>query len=324
MKPPIVVTKIVSLCEESFQIHWNNKIENERSRFEIYSAKETKEEKINYVLSLIGCAGENVSELSKSNYASYQNLYGKLSRLEKGGFEKVMENDRIDYINSLVSRLVWSVAPHVYRFINIQNVSLHTTAKGYVIKGTLIDKAGMGKDFTTDCILAGGYNIQCLHYRYISNLSAESYPVQIKEDLNEYKISEKVEKFINKWFSFSKAFFNGTELDGKKMEKVLNRYNTIQSEIEYNAYYLKKYSETLTRSEKSIFKEDYEKNKARIMAWGNHMTEERFETEQKEYVIDQAKKHVVYEISCAKSGVKEYTTKLAKSKAKLVELKKSL
>jgi hypothetical protein len=69
---------------------------------------------------------------------------------------------------SLIIDLLKSIEKYTLPSDLVKSLRSDITPKGFTITAT-IDRDGIDYRFSTDVIIAGGYNIQCLHYRYITN-----------------------------------------------------------------------------------------------------------------------------------------------------------
>lgn len=169
----------------------------------------------------------------------------------------------------------------------VSNVRIDTS-KGVIIIDCDVTRDGYTHILTTEMIYAGGYNIQCLHYRYISHT-----------DLRSNENNTAADALIAKRVKLTK-----TEQINQSIECEMSRYNRLMSEFNalkvmtvgqviarsYLAPYLKiKYidlSETGQRNYETAEKYDAEMNKQKeevLTYHANSVCEKRLKCINKEH-----------------------------------------
>lgn len=88
------------------------------------------------------------------------------------GFDVTVQKRHDNYISFLSGKMLQSISKHVPKdYDMIRNIELWDSVKGYELSAKL---QGEGKEeltINTQCIGAGGYNIQEYHYRYLTHIS---------------------------------------------------------------------------------------------------------------------------------------------------------
>lgn len=136
----------------------------------------------------------------------------KLRHVEK--FERKMtaydeEMTKLHFIYDLVRSLgTYLVPTDKLIYLNAKG-----STKGSIVISAIIDRDAIKYDLTTEVIYAGGHNVQCLHYRYITKTDlpkTKSKPEadEIKEKI---KILTKREKLNNEIISYQKRILLAEE-----------------------------------------------------------------------------------------------------------------
>jgi hypothetical protein len=118
----------------------------------------------------------------------------------------------------LVIDLLKSVEKYTLSTDVIVKLSECISPKGFIIYAT-IQREGKEYIYSTDVITAGGYNIQCLHYRYITNTNLPrvnaSFDMlnKMKEGLKRVKAEKRLEEQIE----YKKAAIERLENDLKNL-----------------------------------------------------------------------------------------------------------
>jgi len=94
-----------------------------------------------------------------------------------------------DYLIYSFGKLFSSVSKYIQSGDALLNSKYLSTAKGFTIS-CKVSRNNQEYYFDTDCIYAGGYNIQCLHFRYIVKTKLPS----IKDGINDNSIIAKIKK----------------------------------------------------------------------------------------------------------------------------------
>lgn len=113
----------------------------------------------------------------------------------EGMFNRKIE----DYKKSLVFDMIKSLSKNL--IVGDENIGeIYLTKKaGSVEVSTTIKRDGVEYPFSTEMILAGGYNIQCLHYRYITrtNLPKNTDASWFKNFAKQIKLEQEVKDYSN-------------------------------------------------------------------------------------------------------------------------------
>ena len=139
----------------------------------------------------------------------------------------------------LVIDLLKSVEKYTLSTDMVTKLHDYVSPKGFTISAT-IERDGQEYKYSTDVIIAGGYNIQCLHYRYITNTNLPRINTSF-DMVNEMKAGlkkVKAEKRIEDEIQYKK---NAIERDEEAIAKL--RRITKEDIILKDAYYTKKYED---------------------------------------------------------------------------------
>jgi hypothetical protein len=99
----------------------------------------------------------------KNRTDAFNDLCHTLYKMDRDGFDATADGLRAYYIDGLTHKLKEALMKHdIQRFAAASDVRVLASAKGFTVSA-LID----GRAFHTECIGAGGYNIQRFHYRYL-------------------------------------------------------------------------------------------------------------------------------------------------------------
>lgn len=108
---------------------------------------------------------EGYELLTDENKADYKIIFSKTL------FTKAIVGYEKEYRAFMYGKLERSIAKYVTPdFVSIKNIELKQGAEGYEVRCVLKDKAGFTFHMYTRAINAGGHNIQCFHYRYITKI----------------------------------------------------------------------------------------------------------------------------------------------------------
>ena len=86
------------------------------------------------------------------------------------GFDQYMKRMKDDYFEMLTAKLIEVMAKYLKDYDFISNIKLHNSAKGYVISALILKEPNTIHRLETQCVHAGGHNIQCFHYRYLVHI----------------------------------------------------------------------------------------------------------------------------------------------------------
>jgi hypothetical protein len=120
-------------------------------------------------------------------------------------------------------------------------MTFSNTAKGVEIKSQ-IERDGKVYNFDTDCITAGGYNIQAWHYRYLikTDLPAIHNPFTAKIE-NRVKAMKKEDKLVEE-IKRTEGYLERTKSEYEKIKDVTKEISDKEWEDKY--HYPKTYEET--------------------------------------------------------------------------------
>jgi len=168
----------------------------------------------------------------------------KLSFEEEG---KVMSNFDVEYFKLMFTyKAIQAIEQYIIPSDNIINVHVSNSPKGFKITCSLVRDEQ--KHFLhTDCIRAGGYNIQIGHYRYL----IESSLPRIKSIFESTKIKNKIDKLsktekIRKEIASYEKRINDYTLTIEENKKLTQQEILNKSEL-YKKYYFITWSEIVSR-----------------------------------------------------------------------------
>lgn len=162
-KPEIsekIKTELLAAAEEKFDVMWSKELARMKDLFENWSADK------NY---LVKYFGTSLANAKPGVYNAWIKLEMSLVKMSRYGFYVYMETERAEYFEGLTAKMMEAVAKYFTGWDDVSISSIATSAKGYTISGKLM-RDNQWQHFITDCISAGGYNIQCYHYRYITQM----------------------------------------------------------------------------------------------------------------------------------------------------------
>jgi hypothetical protein len=219
--------------------------------------------------------------------------------------EKALNHWDIEMIElNVILDMIKSVEKYTANDDVLVSVSSSVSVKGNIEINAVIERNGVQYRLTTEVIYAGGYNIQKLHYRYITNS-------QLPKTNNSTITTEYAEKI-------------------KKMTKI----ERLQTEIKTNQIWMARYQESLVikenvkpenvvehmKSENSYwFSERTAWNKLSEQAHKNWESEEKYN----QYAIDILEdkiKDFYQDIRRLKSNIKDVQKVIAKLEAKIAAL----
>lgn len=90
-------------------------------------------------------------------------------KFEPKSYKKYFQVYKEEFIIWSTNKLKKAILTALYTddFVDIKNIKLSKGVKGFEINAILINDEGKNFNFITNAISAGGYNIQCFHYRYL-------------------------------------------------------------------------------------------------------------------------------------------------------------
>ena len=129
------------------------------------------------------------SDREKYHYSDKTFIEYTELRNQKAEKDKYSIVNVYDYLLVNFGKLFSSVSKYVKSGDVLLNSTYLSTAKGFTISST-VSRDNQEYYFNTDCIYAGGYNIQCLHFRYIVKTKLPS----ISNGINDNSIIAKIKK----------------------------------------------------------------------------------------------------------------------------------
>ena len=121
---------------------------------------------------------------SDNTFAEYTELRNQKAEKDKYSIVNVY-----DYLITNFGKLFSAVSKYIQSGDVLLNSTYLSTAKGFTIS-CKVNRDNQEYYFNTDCIYAGGYNIQCLHFRYIVKTKLPS----ISNGINDNSIIAKIKK----------------------------------------------------------------------------------------------------------------------------------
>lgn len=180
-------TQLLAACKEVFDAAWKNEKARYFKAFELYQEAKKKhkleEEKYgNYsprcvstedflLRALTGDEKAKSAFLKASASRSFKELCHVMYMADPNsqfvgggkGIEVYVAHLEKDYLEGVTLKLRLALEKkEIHTCKQASCVTVSSGAKGFEVRA-VVD----GKSFATDCIGAGGYNIQCFHYRYL-------------------------------------------------------------------------------------------------------------------------------------------------------------
>jgi hypothetical protein len=150
-----------------------------------------------------------------------QTLIGK----HEEAFEKHFERPMTDYDKELTRlNIIWDMVKAIETYTlptdNLITISSYSSPKGNLTISAQIERDGTVYNFNTEVIYAGGYNIQRLHYRYITKTNIPktgntTISSQYQEKIKKLSKLEKLNKEIENYEARIKATQEKIEVNSK-------------------------------------------------------------------------------------------------------------
>jgi hypothetical protein len=168
------ITQILEKCDQVFENAWQKekqRLEPILNRYQEAKAKNEKGYNINEcVYAVTGDKTRNYNNIDKKTYNVVNSLKPLMVKSSRLGITEALNSIEATYKESVLHKLKTAIQKEKYAVLTettVKSVNVGTHAVGFTIRAVLENDAV----FTTDCIEAGGYNIQIFHYRYISKLT---------------------------------------------------------------------------------------------------------------------------------------------------------
>lgn len=180
-------TQLLAACEEVFNAAWQNEVARYKAAYELYkkAKQDAAESSAKHGLysiratsaetfllrALTGNETAKPWELKATASATFKQLCYLLYRADpegnvKGsgkGIDFEIEKERKDYLEGVTHKLKLALEKkEIHNHKQATCITVSSSAVGFKVRA-IVD----GLSFITDCIGAGGYNIQCFHYRYL-------------------------------------------------------------------------------------------------------------------------------------------------------------
>lgn len=110
--------------------------------------------------------------MKASQYDKMKSAVRELHDLNRKGLDAFLSDKRSQYFDMLTAKLKQALEKHLsndWKVDSAYDIDLRNSEKGYTIFTRLISNLGDQAYLETNCIPAGGWNIQVFHYRYRSN-----------------------------------------------------------------------------------------------------------------------------------------------------------
>lgn len=173
------ITQILEKCDQVFENAWQKekqRLEPILKRYQEANAENKKNEyDINKYLNecvyaVTGDKTRNYNNIDKKTHNVVNLLKPLMVKSSKLGVTDTINSIEATYKESVLHKLKTAMQKEKYAVLaetTAKSVNVGTHAVGFTIRAVLENDFV----FTTDCIEAGGHNIQIFHYRYISKLS---------------------------------------------------------------------------------------------------------------------------------------------------------
>lgn len=160
-----------------------------------------------------------------------QTLIGK----HEEAFEKHFERQMTDYDKELTRlNIIWDMVKAIETYTqptdSLITISSYTSHKGNLTISAQIERDGTVYNFDTEVIYAGGYNIQRLHYRYITKTNipktgnkviASQYQEKIKKLSKLEKLNKEIESYENRIKETAIGIETNSKLNDEDILKLL-------------------------------------------------------------------------------------------------------
>jgi hypothetical protein len=173
------ITQILEKCDQVFENAWQKERQRIEPILKRYQEAKAKNEENEYdinkyinecVYAVTGDKTRNYNNINKKTYNVVNSLKPLMVKSSRLGITEALNSIEATYKESVLHKLKTAIQKEKYAVLTettVKSVNVGTHAVGFTIRAVLENDAV----FTTDCIEAGGYNIQIFHYRYISKLT---------------------------------------------------------------------------------------------------------------------------------------------------------
>jgi len=169
-------------------------------------------------------------------------LIAKLSQFEKSYTEQFKtppsDYDKQIFILSTLYKLINSVEMYLKDTDKLISIKSYYTPKGTTVNA-IVERDGVRYTFDTEVILAGGYNIQTLHNRYIvrtniprtnNNEMSNLYKTKIKKLEGTNRIQSEIDQYQNRLMVAQRDLESNSKLTDDEILTI------IQSRLKYSIY----------------------------------------------------------------------------------------
>jgi len=226
-------------------------------------------------------------------------------------YEREMTDWDIEYTRVIIIwQLLRSIEIYTLPTDTLVNISSRGSANGTIVIDATIKRDGQLYALETDVIYAGGYNIQRLHFRYITktNLSKQKTSEAAQAYAEKVKRMSKADKLNNDLINYEKRVENSTaKAEENKKKTDAEILDILRSDKEYGLF-IDTTWETILKNGRG---ESY------------HHSEEEFNVNQKEYLTSQIDFWKTKNITWAEQDAREITKTVNKLKIKLAALSES-
>lgn len=168
------ITQILEKCDQVFENAWQKekkRLDPILKRYQEAKAKNENGYNLNEcVYAVTGDKTRNYNNIDAKTYNVVKSIKPLMAKSSKIGITEALNSIEVEYKENVLYKLKTAIQKEKYSFLSettAKSVNVGTHAVGFTIRAILENDLV----FTTDCIEAGGHNIQVFHYRYISKLS---------------------------------------------------------------------------------------------------------------------------------------------------------
>lgn len=174
-----------------------------------------------------------VKEIINKLSDDIDNLLKEYEKYYEKNFERPMSDyDRMLSRLTIISDMVKSIESYTQDGDILKSVSSSVSPKGNLEINAVIERDGKDHRLDTEVIYAGGYNIQRLHYRYITKTSlprtgksdlSKEYQEKIKNLTREQKIRQEIEGYEKRIADNDKRVKEAEPLSDEEILDLVNK-----------------------------------------------------------------------------------------------------
>ena len=170
-----IINKVIDNCKFIFGDAWKKEqaILKKLAEYWIDNLSDlpSEAEKIEAFCKQVFDYDTNLNKLTATQTARFYELLSFVQMSRRYGIWPELKAAETRHFNGLTAKLHFNLCKYIdERFDDIDDVEIHSSAKGFVVLGTLYKDGMKINRIRTSCVPAGGHNIQSFHFRYITKL----------------------------------------------------------------------------------------------------------------------------------------------------------